>query len=87
MKIKASISQEIEIDNNFIIDFAKSIAGSEKPEISETSDEYAVKDFFENNHANIIAYARETVIDWLAERCDEVALKGNYDIIVIDQIK
>ncbi len=87
MKIKASLVVEMDISNDLIITYADYMADGHKPEISERSSMDRIKEYFEKNKKDIVDFARETAIDIMAEKCDDISLHANYKRIKIEEIE
>ncbi len=85
MRIKATISTEIEITNEMIVDYAE-INGELLEAVLPTTDE-EIKNYFNKYKDQIVSYAKETAIDILAEQCDEVSLRGHYEFIDIEEVE
>lgn len=85
MKIKATMSVEIEIGRELIIEH-ENMNNFDIPMLSELSTNDEVAEYFLSNRDDIMSYAKETAIDILAEQCDEVALRGHYEFIDTEEI-
>ncbi len=83
-KIKASMSVVVEINNEFIVDYAE--INNDKTSAVDFSNE-EIDAYFNEHKEGILEYAKESAIDILAEQCDEIALRGQYGYITTEEIQ
>lgn len=84
MKLRASLSVEMEIDRNIIIRYAE--CWDNNAEITENSTDFEIQDYLQKHYKDILAFTRQDLIDWFNECCDDISLRGKYELVKIEEI-
>jgi prophage tail gpP-like protein len=85
MKLRASVSIEMEITDELIIEY-ENMTSIIDNKLSKNSSHKQIQNYFSKNSKDILEYAKEISIKILTDKCAEVCLYDNYKSVRIDEI-